>query len=115
MVVNDDFSFLFVCLFFSAKAATPHTYFILEKLCLTNRSVLKTFLDKHQQNLTSLDEKRFLVFCLVLQDACDQTVLLPFFFFVVRGLGVLIVPMKHRCMDITMETCLYNVVEAPKK
>ena len=79
MVVNDDFSFLFVCLFFSAKAATPRAYFILEKLCLTNRSVLKTFLDKHQLNLTSLDEKRFLVFCLVLQDACDQAVLLPFF------------------------------------
>ena len=29
VVVNDDFSFLFVC-FFSAKAVPPHAYFILE-------------------------------------------------------------------------------------
>ena len=105
MVVNDDFSFLFVCLFVCfLRRLQLHTLTLSlnYKLCLTNRSVLKTFLDKHQLNLTSLDEKRFLVFCLVLQDACDQTVLLPFFFFVVQGLGVLVVPIKHRYMDITL-------------
>ena len=73
--------FLFCLFVFFLRRLYLHTLTLSlnYKLCLTNRSVLKTFLDKHQLNLTSLDEKRFLVFCLVLQDACDQTVLLPFF------------------------------------